>query len=118
MYDSRIDQKIAEELIIGLQTVSTHVGDIPNKTGAANKTEAVDYANQPGLVEANSEGGEQSPGGSSGPSFRRRLTLVDRHLTIGDPGLRVQVHHRHLSSTGASDGAQGASRVDRGHVSL
>ena len=60
-YDSRIDQKIAEELIIGLQTVSTHVGDIPNKTGAANKTEAVDYANQPGLVEANSEGGEQSP---------------------------------------------------------
>ena len=54
----RTDREIAEELIIGVRTVNTHVSNILNKTGAANRAEAVNYANQNGLVEAQSEAGE------------------------------------------------------------
>ena len=51
----RTDREIAEELIIGVRTVSTHVGNILNKTDAANRAEAASYANQHGLVTLNSE---------------------------------------------------------------
>ena len=37
-------------LIISVRTVSTHVGNILNKTGAANRAEAATYANQQGLI--------------------------------------------------------------------
>ncbi len=40
----RTDREIAEELVIGVRTVSTHVGNILNKTGAANRAEAASYA--------------------------------------------------------------------------
>ena len=46
----KTDREIAEELVIGVRTVSTHVGNILNKTNAANRTEAASYANQQGLV--------------------------------------------------------------------
>ncbi len=52
----RTDREIAEELIIGIRTVNTHVGNILNKTGAANRAEAVNYANQHGLATPVSEG--------------------------------------------------------------
>ena len=48
----KTDREIAEELVIGVRTVSTHVGNILNKTNAANRTEAASYANQQGLVSA------------------------------------------------------------------
>ena len=48
----RADREIAEELIIGVRTVNTHISNIPNRA------EAVNYANQNGLVEAQSEAGE------------------------------------------------------------
>ena len=44
------DRAIAEELFIGVRTVSTHVSNILNKVGAANRTEAAIYANQHGLI--------------------------------------------------------------------
>jgi DNA-binding CsgD family transcriptional regulator len=40
----RTDREIAEELIIGVRTVNTHVSNILNKTGAANRAEAASYA--------------------------------------------------------------------------
>ncbi len=46
----KTDREIAEELVIGVRTVSTHVGNILNKTNSANRTEAASYANQQGLV--------------------------------------------------------------------
>lgn len=46
----RTDREIAEELIIAVRTATTHVGNILNKTGAANRAEAASYANQQGLV--------------------------------------------------------------------
>ena len=46
----KTDREIAEELFIGVRTVSTHVGNILNKTNSANRTEAASYANQQGLV--------------------------------------------------------------------
>ncbi len=46
----RTDREIAEALIISVRTVSTHVGNILNKTGAANRAEAATYANQQGLI--------------------------------------------------------------------
>ena len=54
----RTDREIAEELIIGVRTVNTHVGNILNKTGAANRAEAVNYANQQGLIAAISDDSE------------------------------------------------------------
>jgi DNA-binding CsgD family transcriptional regulator len=51
----RTDREIAEELIIAVRTVTTHVGNILNKTGAANRAEAASYANQRGLVIPNSD---------------------------------------------------------------
>ncbi len=60
----RADREIAEELIIGVRTVNTHISNIPNRA------EAVNYANQNGLVEAQSEAGEKDARRSSGPSFR------------------------------------------------
>ncbi len=52
----RTDREIAEELIISVRTVTTHVGNILNKTGAANRTEAAIYASQRDLVSPNSDG--------------------------------------------------------------
>jgi DNA-binding CsgD family transcriptional regulator len=46
----RTDREIAEDLIIGVRTVGTHVGNILNKTGAANRAEAATYASRNGLV--------------------------------------------------------------------
>ena len=46
----KTDWEISEELLIGVRTVSTHVGNILNKTNAANRTEAASYANQRGMV--------------------------------------------------------------------
>jgi len=51
----RTDREIAGQLIIGVRTVGTHVGNILNKTGAANRTEAASYAHTHGLVGPNSE---------------------------------------------------------------
>ena len=53
----RTDREIAEELVIGVRTVGTHVGNILNKTGAANRAEAASYANQHGLVAPSSDDG-------------------------------------------------------------
>jgi NarL family two-component system response regulator LiaR len=36
----KTDWEIAEELIIAIRTVNTHVGHILNKTGATNRSEA------------------------------------------------------------------------------
>ncbi len=52
----KTDREIAEELIISVRTVTTHVGNILNKTGAANRTEAAIYASQRDLVSPNSDG--------------------------------------------------------------
>ncbi|MEE8465996.1 MAG: LuxR C-terminal-related transcriptional regulator [Dehalococcoidia bacterium] len=46
----RTDREIAEELIISVRTVTTHVGNILNKTGTANRTEAATYATRRGLA--------------------------------------------------------------------
>ena len=46
----KTDRDIAEALVIGVRTVSTHVGNILNKVGAANRTEAATYANKLGLI--------------------------------------------------------------------
>jgi len=45
----RTDREIAEELIIGVRTASTHVANILNKTGAANRAEAASFATRHGL---------------------------------------------------------------------
>ena len=45
----RTDREIAEELIISVRTVTTHVGNILNKTGAANRAEAASFATRHGL---------------------------------------------------------------------
>ena len=46
----RTDREIAEELVISTRTVTTHVGNILNKVGAANRTEAATYATRSGLT--------------------------------------------------------------------
>ena len=46
----KTDREIAEELVISVRTVTTHVGNILNKVGAANRTEAASYANRQGLT--------------------------------------------------------------------
>lgn len=46
----RPDRESAGELVIEVRTVTTHVGNILNKTVAANRAEAASYANQRGLV--------------------------------------------------------------------
>ena len=51
----KTDREIAEELIIGFRTVTTHVSHILNKTGVANRTEAASYANQEGLITSGSD---------------------------------------------------------------
>ena len=45
----RTDREIAEELIISIRTVTTHVCNILNKTGAANRAEVAGYAVRHGL---------------------------------------------------------------------
>jgi DNA-binding CsgD family transcriptional regulator len=45
----KTDREIAEELIIAIRTVTTHVGNILNKTGAANRAEAASFATRHGL---------------------------------------------------------------------
>ena len=45
----RTDREIAEELVIGNRTASTHVRNILNKTGASNRAEAASYATRHGL---------------------------------------------------------------------
>ena len=45
----KTDREIAEELIISVRTVTTHVSNILNKTGAANRAEAASFATRQGL---------------------------------------------------------------------
>jgi len=45
----KTDREIAEELVIGVRTVTTHVGNILNKIGAANRAEAAVFAARNGL---------------------------------------------------------------------
>ncbi len=45
----KTDREIAEELIIGVRTVTTHVANILNKIGAANRAEAAAFAARNGL---------------------------------------------------------------------
>ena len=47
---SKTDREIAEELVISLRTVTTHVGNILNKTGCANRAGATAYAIRQGLA--------------------------------------------------------------------
>ena len=46
----RTDREIAEELIIAVRAVTTHVSNILNKTDSANRTEAASYATRQGLA--------------------------------------------------------------------
>ena len=46
----KTDREIAEELLISVATVSTHVRNLLNKTNVANRTEAASYATRQGLV--------------------------------------------------------------------
>jgi NarL family two-component system response regulator LiaR len=46
----KTDREIAEELLISVMTVSTHVRNLLNKTNVANRTEAATYAARHGLV--------------------------------------------------------------------
>ena len=46
----KTDREIAEELFVSVRTVTTHVSNVRNKIGAANRTEAASYANRHGLV--------------------------------------------------------------------
>ena len=46
----KTDREISEELIIAIRTVTTHVGNILNKTDTTNRTDAANYANQHGLA--------------------------------------------------------------------
>ena len=46
----KTDREIATSLVIAVRTVGTHVGNILNKTGAGNRTEDDNYANQHGLA--------------------------------------------------------------------
>ena len=48
--NGKTDREIAEELIIAIRTVNTHVGNILNKTGATNRAEAAIYASGHGLT--------------------------------------------------------------------
>jgi len=50
------DQEIADGLVIAVRTVTTHVGNILNKTCAANRAEAASFANQHGLVTPDADG--------------------------------------------------------------
>ena len=45
----KTDREIADELIIAVRTVTTHVGNILNKTGASNRAEAASFATRHGL---------------------------------------------------------------------
>ena len=46
------NQQIADELVIAINTVTTHVANIFGKTGSANRIGAAVYAAQKGLVKA------------------------------------------------------------------
>jgi DNA-binding CsgD family transcriptional regulator/tetratricopeptide (TPR) repeat protein len=46
----KTDREVAEELYISVGTASTHVRNILNKTGSANRTEAAAYAARNGLL--------------------------------------------------------------------
>jgi DNA-binding CsgD family transcriptional regulator len=46
----KTNQQIADDLVISLNTVFRHVSSIFNKTGAANRTEAANYARTHGLA--------------------------------------------------------------------
>ena len=52
----KTDREIAEELFISVATMSTHVRNMLNKTGVANRTEVASYANQQGLIAPLSDG--------------------------------------------------------------
>jgi LuxR family maltose regulon positive regulatory protein len=47
----RSNRRIADELVVTLDTVKKHVGHILDKFGAANRTEAAARARQLGLID-------------------------------------------------------------------
>ena len=53
----KTDREIAEELFISVATASTHVRNLLNKTGVANRTEAASYATRRGLSGDDETGG-------------------------------------------------------------
>jgi len=46
----RTNQRIADDLVLSLNTVARHVSNIFGKTGVANRAEAASYAHRRGLV--------------------------------------------------------------------
>jgi LuxR family maltose regulon positive regulatory protein len=46
----RSNRQIAEELVISLNTVASHVSHVFGKIGAANRAEASSYAHRQGIV--------------------------------------------------------------------
>ena len=48
--NGKTDREIGEELLISVRTVGHHVGNILNKTKAANRAEAATYAAMRGLT--------------------------------------------------------------------
>ena len=46
----KTDREISKELVIGVRTVTTHVSNILNKIGAANRAEASSFATRNGLA--------------------------------------------------------------------
>jgi Bacterial regulatory proteins, luxR family len=65
----RSNQRVAGELVVSLDTVNKHVSRVPNKLGAANRTEAVARAGALGLLGQRSASAAPivDPGGTLGP---------------------------------------------------